>query len=78
MSEENTKAFTARKLDWVRCGMRDPLVPHTTYEVACRIVSHLNAKNGPPVRDFEKRALQRAAGLRSCSGRFWRVARPRQ
>jgi hypothetical protein len=38
----------------------------------------LGAKNGSPVRDSEKGALQRTAGLRSCSGRFWRVARQRR
>ncbi len=41
-------------------------------------ISHLNGKNGSPVRDSQKGALQRAAGFRSCSGRFWRVAWQRQ
>jgi len=33
------------------------------------------AKKGAPASDTEKSALQRAAGLRSSSGRSWRAAR---
>jgi hypothetical protein len=35
------------------------------------------AKNGAPASDTEKSALQRAAGLRSSSGRSWRATRQR-
>jgi hypothetical protein len=73
MSEKTAKTFTVPKLNWVRCAMHDPKVPPWALEIVYCIVSHLNGKNGSPVRDSRKGALQRAARLRSCLGHFWRV-----
>jgi len=78
MTEETEKTLTARKWDWLCCVMHDAIALVRTFEIARCTISRLDAKNGPRVRDSEKGALQRAAGLRSCSGRFWRVARQRQ
>lgn len=46
MTTDGVKAFTARKLDWVRCVSHDPLVPPWAFEIAYCIISHLNAGNG--------------------------------